>query len=98
MRTAILTNPHSNRNRRHLPRLRSQLERLSDVRHIETASLADLPAAVDKLLADGTELLGINGGDGTVHLVLTELLRVGEGRSLPAIALLPGGTTSMSAR
>ena len=98
LRTAILTNPHSNRNRRHLPRLRSQLERLSDVRHIETASLADLPGAVDAVLADGIELLGINGGDGTVHLVLTELLRAGAGRRLPAIALLPGGTTSMSAR
>ena len=98
MRSAILTNPHSNRNRRHLPRLRSQLTRLSDVRHIETASLDELPAAVGALLDDGVELLGINGGDGTVHLVLTALLRASAGRQLPAIALLPGGTTSMSAR
>ncbi len=98
MRSAILTNPHSNRNRRHLPRLRSQLARLGDVRHIETTSLDELPAAVEALLADGVELLGINGGDGTVHLVLTALLHASAGRQLPALALLPGGTTSMSAR
>ena len=98
LRSAILTNPHSNRNRRHLPRLRTQLARLKDVRHIETASLEDLPRAVETLLDDGVELLGINGGDGTVHLALTALLRAGVDRPLPAIALLPGGTTSMSAR
>ena len=68
------------------------------VRHIETATLADLPAAIATLLDDGTELLGINGGDGTVHLVLTALLHAADGRPLPTLALLPGGTTSMSAR
>jgi len=98
LRSAILTNPHSNRNRRHLPRLRAQLALHGDIRHIETASLEDLPAAVETLLADGVELLGINGGDGTVHLVLTALLRASAGQPLPALALLPGGTTSMSAR
>ncbi len=97
MRSAILTNPHSNRNRRHLPRLRTLLEQRG-VRHIETATLADLPGAVATLLDDGIELLGINGGDGTVHLVLTALLHAADGRPLPALALLPGGTTSMSAR
>jgi len=98
LRSAILTNPHSNRNRRHLPRLRAQLAVHRGIQHIETASLDDLPAAVEMLLADGVELLGINGGDGTVHAVLTALLRASAGQPLPSIALLPGGTTSMSAR
>jgi diacylglycerol kinase (ATP) len=98
LRSAILTNPHSNRNRRHLPRLRAQLAEHPEIRHVETASLADLPAAVDALLADGVELLGINGGDGTVHLALTAMLQATAGKAMPALALLPGGTTSMSAR
>jgi len=100
LRSAILTNPHSNRNRRHLPRLRTQLARHPEIRHVETASLDELPAAVDALLHDGVELLGINGGDGTVHLTLTALLRAtaDNGKAMPALALLPGGTTSMSAR
>jgi diacylglycerol kinase family enzyme len=97
LRSAILTNPHSNRNRRHLPRLRSQLARHPDIRHIETRSLAELPRAVDALLDDGVELLAINGGDGTVHLTLTALMQIA-GERMPTIALLPGGTTSMSAR
>jgi diacylglycerol kinase family enzyme len=98
LRSAILTNPHSNRNRRHLPRLREQLAAHPEIRHVETASLDDLPAAVEALLDDGVELLGINGGDGTVHLTLTALLRATAGHAMPALALLPGGTTSMSAR
>jgi diacylglycerol kinase (ATP) len=98
LRSAILTNPHSNRNRRHLPRLRSQLAGHPQIRHVETAALDELPAAVESILADGIELLGINGGDGTVHLTLTALLAACKGRPLPALALLPGGTTSMSAR
>ncbi|HET6473996.1 MAG TPA: diacylglycerol kinase family protein [Pseudomonadales bacterium] len=98
MRSAILTNPHSNRNRRHLPRLRTELARHPEIRHVETPSLDDLPAAVEQLLRDNVELIGINGGDGTVHLALTALLQATAGQALPAVALLPGGTTSMSAR
>jgi len=98
LRSAILTNPHSSRNRRHLPRLRALMRKHRDIRHIETASLADLPAAVETLLADGVELLGINGGDGTIHLVLSALWRASAGQPLPALAFIPSGTTNMSAR
>src|SRR5262249_26125616 len=97
LRSAILTNPHSNRNRRHLPALRAQLAKHPEIRHIETPSLDALPGAVDALLEDGVELLAINGGDGTVHLTLTALLHAA-GERMPTIALLPGGATSMSAR
>jgi diacylglycerol kinase (ATP) len=98
LRSAILTNPHSNRNRRHLPRLREQLAAHPEIRHVETTSLDDLPGAVSALLDDGIELLGINGGDGTVHLALTAMLHARAGGPMPALALLPGGATSMSAR
>jgi diacylglycerol kinase (ATP) len=70
----------------------------ADIRHIETPSLSDLPAAVETLLADGVELLGINGGDGTIHLVLSALWRASAGQPLPALAFIPSGTTNMSAR
>jgi diacylglycerol kinase (ATP) len=98
LRSAILTNPHSSRNRRHLPRLRDLLRKHADIRHIETASVDDLQSVVDSLLADRVELVCINGGDGTVHLVLSALLRASAGQPLPTLALLPGGTTNMSAR
>ncbi len=98
MRSAILTNPHSSRNRRQWPRLREALSRRPDIRLIETDSLDDLRPAIDSLLADPVELLAINGGDGTVHLALSALLQARGERPLPGIALLPGGTTNMSAR
>jgi diacylglycerol kinase family enzyme len=98
LRSAILTNPHSSRNRRQWPRLRTALSHRHDIKLIETQSLDDLDGEINALLADGVELLAINGGDGTVHLVLSALLRACGDAALPSIALLPGGTTNMSAR
>jgi diacylglycerol kinase family enzyme len=98
LRAAILTNPHSSRNRRHLARLRGAIRQHRGIHHIETESVDVLPAVAAGLFDEGIELLGINGGDGTIHLVLTALLNASAGRPLPTLALLPGGTTNMSAR
>jgi diacylglycerol kinase (ATP) len=97
LRAAILTNPHSSRNRRHLAALRATLLRHPEVRHIETAAVDEIRPAIAALLDDGVELLAINGGDGTIHHVLSALLAEPPQR-LPTLALLPGGTTNMSAR
>jgi diacylglycerol kinase (ATP) len=94
---AILTNPHSSRNRRHLSALRATLARRPDIRHVETESADDVAAALAELLDAGVDLLAINGGDGTIHLALSALLSQAS-RPLPRLALLPGGTTNMSAR
>jgi diacylglycerol kinase (ATP) len=98
LRAAILTNPHSSRNRRHLAALRAALTRHPDVRHIETAAVDEVRPAIAALLDDGVELLAINGGDGTIHHALSALLAEPLQRPLPTLALLPGGTTNMSAR
>ena len=65
---------------------------------METRSPAEIPAALERLAASGIEVLGINGGDGTTQLVLTELLNGTRFARLPAIVVLPGGTTNMTAR
>lgn len=54
---------------------------------------ASLDAALHAIFAgDPPDVLAINGGDGTVHVVLTALLnRLGD-RPLPLIQVLPGGT------
>jgi len=98
VRAAILTNPHSSRNRRHLGALRSTLAAHRDIRHIETASTDAVGPALAELLDWGVDLLAINGGDGTIHLALSALLAPAPPRALPKLALLPGGTTNMSAR
>ena len=98
MRAAILTNPHSSRNRRHLAELRTTLAGHRDIRHVETASADEVGGALAELLDSDIDLLAINGGDGTIHLALSALLASTRQRPLPRLALLPGGTTNMSAR
>lgn len=96
MRTAVLTNPHSSRNRRHLARVRDALD--GRVLHRVTESAAELPRALDELLRERIDVLGINGGDGTIHAVLSRLAVDRRAAEFPVIALIPGGTTNMSAR
>jgi diacylglycerol kinase family enzyme len=60
-----------------------------------TGDAASLATAIEGVLAEPVDVLAINGGDGTVHVVLTALLnRVGAAgwASLPLIQVLPGGT------
>ncbi len=52
-----------------------------------------LIAAISAIFADGgPDVLGINGGDGTVHVVLTAALNHLGHRELPLVQVLPGGT------
>lgn len=89
----VITNPRSRQNRRN-PEL---AERLAYVLG-EKGTLAaptDLDA-LDTVAAHfrdhGIEIVAINGGDGTNHLVLTALLRAYGEAPLPRIAMLRGGT------
>jgi diacylglycerol kinase family enzyme len=98
MKVALLSNAQSRIGLRHLPEVRRRIERNGAIRHVETHAPAEIARALDTIAADGTELLGINGGDGTTHLVLTALLNGGAFPKLPVLAILPGGTTNMTAR
>ena len=74
-------------------RLRLQLGDRGTV--YKAGDAASLVTAIEGVLADPVDVLAINGGDGTVHVVLTALLnRVGAAGwgGLPLIQILPGGT------
>ena len=99
IRTGVITNPLSFRNRRRST-LRSVLDVLDShpcVRHHEVTRPEDIAAATRALVDAGSELLVVNGGDGTVQAVLTELFGGGPLEGLPLLAVLPGGTTNMVA-
>jgi hypothetical protein len=65
----------------------------------EVPSLAALRPALERLLAAQPDVLVINGGDGTIQAVLTELHALqAANRKLPAIALMPGGRTNLIAK
>lgn len=70
------------------------LERLLDgdgvVARAETP--ADLSRAAQEFRTAGVETLAINGGDGTLHVVLSAFARSYDGVPLPAVLPLRGGT------
>lgn len=96
---AVLSNPNSNGNRRHLPRIREFCADRPDVMSVEVPSLAALRPALDRIVAAEPDVLVINGGDGTIQAVLTEI-HAGEmwDRKFPPIAIMPGGRTNLIAK
>lgn len=99
LRLGILTNPLSGQNARRglLPRVRALLSAHPAVAQFEASTGEAMAAAVDELLRADTEIIAVNGGDGTVQAVLTMLLSAPLA-ALPLLAVLPGGTTNSTAR
>jgi hypothetical protein len=69
-----------------------------DVLHVETENAGVMPDALAELARQEVDLLVVNGGDGTLQYVLTEILGNGAfGDRVPMIAPLRAGRTNMSA-
>jgi diacylglycerol kinase family enzyme len=88
----IVNNPRSRRNRRRpgvAGRLRDQL---GDDGEVADASTPDeLARAMERFRADGIDVVGVNGGDGTGHFVVTAVARAWHDAPLPRLLLLRGG-------
>ncbi|WEK48323.1 MAG: acylglycerol kinase family protein [Candidatus Andeanibacterium colombiense] len=96
---AVLSNPNSSGNRRHLPRIREFCADRGNVMNVEVSNLALLRPALDRIAAARPDVFVINGGDGTIQSVLTELYADdGPDWKLPPIALMPGGRTNVIAK
>ncbi|MCB9679780.1 MAG: hypothetical protein H6737_32035 [Alphaproteobacteria bacterium] len=96
-RVAVLASPKSGANRRN-PRRVEQLASLSEdagATFLAPESLEALEAGVKGL--GEVDILAINGGDGTLHRVLTAAVEA-FGEDLPEVAILPGGTMNIAAR
>jgi diacylglycerol kinase family enzyme len=93
---AVISNLNSRRNQRLAGQVRALLETHPDVIHIESRDLSELPEHLDALRGSGASHLAINGGDGTAQQTLTAMLN-GAWTDPPTLALLPGGTTNMTA-
>jgi len=92
----VFVNPRSRGSRRD-PGLVKRMEAvLGDVgRVIASRSLEELAATAAGLAADPPEVVAIHGGDGTLHVTLTALIRAFAGKPLPPIAILGGGTMNV---
>jgi diacylglycerol kinase family enzyme len=88
----IVNNPRSRRNRAHPgtgARLRERLA--GDGELLDAATPDELARAVARFAALDIDTLGVNGGDGTGHVVLTAFARAYGARPLPRLLLLRGG-------
>jgi diacylglycerol kinase family enzyme len=88
----IVNNPRSRRNRRDpgiARRLRAQLG--DDGEMLDASTPEELERAVERFRAARIDALGINGGDGTGHYVLTAFARACGRDAIPPILLLRGG-------
>ncbi len=94
---AVLSNVNSRCNAGTRAPLR-YLDQTRGIVHRVTHASEELPRALDELLTAQPAALAVNGGDGTLQTVLTELLHREGWDTLPPLAVLPGGTTNMSAR
>lgn len=95
----IVNNPRSRRNRRRPGIARRLRQRLADDGEVLDASTPDeLARAVERFRAARIDVLGVNGGDGTTHVVLTAFARAYGGEPLPKLLLLRGGAMNTVAR
>jgi len=96
-RIGVLTNRAASRNARGVEPI--QAVTLNDPRFIHeiVEDAASIPAALERLAQARVALLVINGGDGTVQTVLTDLVLGRPFDRVPPIAILSGGKTNMIA-
>ncbi|MGV6473713.1 diacylglycerol/lipid kinase family protein [Azotobacter vinelandii] len=95
-RIGILLNPDSGRVRRRLPALRRIAAALPAALLQEVSGPREIEQALRLWQAGAQDLVVILGGDGTLQATLTALLREPAG-DLPALLVVPAGTTNMSA-
>ncbi len=98
LRLGVLSNAQSGRNRRGgLKSTLMTLEQFDHVPHFMVNTPAEVAHALEQLSAQGADLVAINAGDGTVQAALTCLFRDRPFDKLPLLAILPAGTTNMTA-
>jgi len=95
----VFVNPRSRANRRD-PRLADRFARTLGLagRVIAPVSLDDLMVQARQLAEQPPEVIGIHGGDGTLHRTVAALIQAFGDRALPPIAILAGGTMNVVAR
>jgi len=98
MRIGLLNNLRAGRSEVQVARLLKCIERYPDILHVETTHAAAVPEALGEFARKGVDVLAVNGGDGTLMRVLTEVIAAGEfDDRAPMIAPLRGGRTNMTA-
>ncbi|MEO0972571.1 MAG: diacylglycerol kinase family protein [Pseudomonadota bacterium] len=96
-RLLCLCNARSGAHRNRAQSLRERVGDRPGVRFALTHSVADMAEHVSKFAPTGDDLVAVSGGDGSLQALLTLLARH-DATHAPRLAVLPGGSTNMSAR
>jgi hypothetical protein len=96
MQVALLNNLRAGKSSELVTRILDLLRAYPHVEHVETEDTEALPEALAQLARRRVDLLVVNGGDGSVNHVLTEILENDLFERVPMIAPLRGGRTNMT--
>ena len=95
----LITNPRSRVNQRDPGRARRLSYLVGSHGNAEaTKSIDDLYRVCEEFKKERIDVLGISGGDGTLHHTLTAMIRTYGDEPLPPVAVLRGGTMNTVAR
>ena len=97
-RIGVLINPSSGGNKNALPAIRRTIMQYPRVSHRDVRKPPEVLAALEEFARQDVNLVVVNGGDGTVQAALTALFYHRPFETLPLLAVLQSGTTSMTAR
>ncbi len=98
-RIGVISNPNSQRNRQDsLDGINAVLDDHPNVLHRKLRDFSELGDIVASFERAAVEVIVVNGGDGTVQAMLTELARRNDRNEAPKLAILPGGMTNVIAR
>ena len=93
----MLTNPASGRNRQALEAILKLVKQYPGTAHHEARNLVEIAQALLSVAAHDPDILVLNAGDGSIAAALTALFTSRSFSRLPLLALVPGGTTNMTA-
>ncbi len=94
----MISGPGYHNNRGGLSRMRRFLAGVPELRHEEVSTPEDVEQALRRFRENSVRLVVVNGGDGTLSMVVTEVMaRRARGDEPPLLAVLEGGRTNMSA-
>jgi diacylglycerol kinase (ATP) len=97
LRLGILSNDLSGGNRRDPDAVYRQVRDATNIVYHRTRTPAEISAALQALAGRGTDIIVVNGGDGTIQATFSALFTDRPFERIPPLALLSAGTTSMTA-
>ena len=98
LRVGVLTNPLSGGNRQGGRAVQRVIAARQPMSCHDVRTPADVATALGDCARQEVDVVAVNGGDGTIQAVLTTLLHDRPFQTLPLLAILTAGTSSMVAR